>query len=630
MKIGPLKIAATTTIVLLWVNTGCSEKNNGGKEDSGINEISTVPATALSILPGLPDRSADAPLAALFSKTNPHADEEWTSEAFTKTAGEQLHKIADAIASGGSFDAVEGNLASCVSSSYHGPDLRPDTVEVFKDGAISVSRNSPEYQATSIHQGQAGFQQSLTQFAKDIGMVADGQIKIKFKIIRVEVSATKATTRSLFETICSKAEQKLQQTCTWECSWVREGKNPNPLLDSITVSDFEEVIYQSGLPAFVNATHSLMGNEKSFREQMLHGADHWYGNLDVAFDIHQGNHGMSIGDVNGDSLDDLFICQPAGLPNLLYIRNQDGTLRDATNAAGLNWLDGSRSALFADFDNDGDQDMAIGMEYSLGLFENDGLGKFKLISTVKIHSWPQSIATADFDNDGDLDIFVCGYSPRGETDPGDIFANPVPYHDANNGARNFMLENKSRWLFADITEAVGMNTNNKRFSFAASWEDYDNDGDQDLYVANDFGRNNLYRNDLIAGDIRKFTDVAAQAGVEDISAGMSVSWGDYNRDGLIDLYVSNMFSAAGNRITFQRQFKPDTDDISRQSLQRHARGNTLFENTGDGTFKDVSLDAGVTMGRWAWGSGFADINNDGWQDLYVANGFFTARDTEDL
>ncbi|MFP6873093.1 MAG: VCBS repeat-containing protein [Verrucomicrobiales bacterium] len=612
------------------MSTGCSEKNDKGKGTPAVNKISTTPAQTLSILPGLPDRSADAPLAALFAKINPDADEKWSSEAFTKAAGKQLHKIADALAARGSFDAVEGGLASCVSSSYHGPDLRPDTMEVFKDGALSISRGAAQNQATATHQGRAGFQQSLIQYAKDIGAKTDAQIKTTFKIIRVEVSAAKATTLALLETICSKDEQQLQQTSTWKCSWVREGKNTSPLLSSITVSDFEEVIYQSGLPAFINATHSLMGNEKSFREQMLHGADYWYGNLDVAFDIHQGNHGMSIGDANGDSLDDLFICQPAGLPNLLYIRNQDGTLRDATHEAGLDWLDGSRSALFADFDNDGDQDMVIGLEYSLGLFENNGLGKFKLISTVEIHSWPQSIATADFDNDGDLDIFVCGYSPRGETDPGDIFANPVPYHDANNGARNFMLENKSQWIFADITEAVGMNTNNRRFSFAATWEDYDNDGDQDLYVANDFGRNNLYRNDLIAGDIRKFTDVAAQAGVEDISAGMSVSWGDYNRDGLIDLYVSNMFSAAGNRIAFQRQFKPGTDGISRQSLQRHARGNTLFENTGDGTFKDVSRDAGVTMGRWAWGSGFADINNDGWQDLYVANGFFTAQDTEDL
>lgn len=188
-----------------------------------------------------------------------------------------------------------------------------------------------------------------------------------------------------------------------------------------------------------------------------------------------------------------------------------------------------------------------------------------------------------------------------------------------------LLRNDGNWDFVDVTGAVGLDQNNNRFSFAASWEDYDNDGDPDLYVANDYGRNNLYRND--GG---RFTDVAAQLGIEDMSAGMSVSWADFNRDGILDLYISNMFSAAGNRITYQRQFKPDAGDELLAGYRRHARGNSLFEGKPGGKFSDVSLSAGVTMGRWAWGSRFADLNNDGWQDLVVANGFITAPDTGDL
>ncbi len=628
MKIGPLKTAIPIALLLLLLNTGCSPKNERAENPPAQDQ--EAPSSPLATIPGLPARSRDAPLAALFAKTNPQADKNWTSEAFTQAAGTQLQKIVDALAAQGSFDTTEGDINSCVSPDYHGPLLWPGTVEVFKDDFISVSRSPARKTVELIHRGQKGFQESLAQLAQRIGSGDNGQLKAKFKIIRVETSGETAKTVVLFETMSSQPRQKLQHSFTWHCHWVRAGDDPNPLLSTVTVDTLEEVIYAGKQSGFINATHSLMSSEASYHEQMIHGADYWYGNMDVAFDIHQGNHGISIGDADGDGLDDLFVCQPAGLPNRLYLRQQDGTLRDATSSAGLDWLDGSRSALFADFDNDGDQDMVIGLEYSLGLFENDGQGKFTLTSTVEINSWPQSIATADFDNDGDLDLFVCGYSPRGETDPGDIFANPVPYHDANNGARNFMLENNGTWIFSDITEAVGMNVNNSRFSFAATWEDYDNDGDQDLYVANDFGRNNLYRNELIGSKARRFIDVASQAGVEDISAGMSVSWGDYNRDGFMDLYVSNMFSAAGNRITFQRQFKPDTDNLSREYLQRHARGNTLFENTGKGTFKDVSLNAGVNMGRWAWGSGFTDINNDGWQDLYVANGFFTAQITEDL
>ena len=188
-----------------------------------------------------------------------------------------------------------------------------------------------------------------------------------------------------------------------------------------------------------------------------------------------------------------------------------------------------------------------------------------------------------------------------------------------------LIRNDGDWRFRDATRESGLDENNRRWSYAASWEDYDNDGDQDLYVANDYGRNCLYQN--VGG---RFHDVARKAGVEDIASGMSVSWGDYNGDGRMDLYVGNMFSSAGGRVTFQRNFKADASSEEKKHLQRLARGNTLFRNRGDGTFDDVSQAAGVTMGRWAWSSEFVDINNDGWEDIVVANGHVTGDATGDL
>ena len=188
-----------------------------------------------------------------------------------------------------------------------------------------------------------------------------------------------------------------------------------------------------------------------------------------------------------------------------------------------------------------------------------------------------------------------------------------------------LLANLGGFRFGDVTAQVGLDQNNTRWSFAAAWEDFDRDGDPDLYVANDFGRNSLYRNDS-----GRFTDVAAGAGVEDMAAGMSVAWGDFNRDGGADLYIGNMFSAAGNRVSYQRQFAPGAGDVP--GLQRMARGNTLFAAAGDGAgnFTDVSVAAGVTAGDWAWSSAFADLNNDGWQDLVVANGYLTNSRQDDL
>jgi hypothetical protein len=233
-------------------------------------------------------------------------------------------------------------------------------------------------------------------------------------------------------------------------------------------------------------------------------------------------------------------------------------------------------------------------------------------------------ALADYDLDGDLDLYVCSYDFWQSESAYDA---PTPYYDARNGPPNLLFRNLGDGRFEEATAAAGLMQNNDRFSFSAAWGDYDDDGDPDLYVANDFGRNNLYRNN---GD-GTFADVAAAAGVEDLAAGMSAAWGDYDNDGDLDLYVSNMWSSAGQRLTFNPQFAnvAASEDL-RGNYRRQARGNSLFRNRGDGTFEDVSLAAGVTMGRWAWGSDFVDLDNDGSLDLFVQNGYITGERLDDL
>jgi hypothetical protein len=91
-----------------------------------------------------------------------------------------------------------------------------------------------------------------------------------------------------------------------------------------------------------------------------------------------------------------------------------------------------------------------------------------------------------------------------------------------------------------------------------------------------------------------------------------------------------MFSAAGNRVTYQRKFNASRKSGDTSAMQRMARGNSLFQQGPDGVFRDASEEAGVTMGRWAWSSGFVDLNNDGWEDLVVANGYLSNPKTDDL
>ena len=144
---------------------------------------------------------------------------------------------------------------------------------------------------------------------------------------------------------------------------------------------------------------------------------------------------------------------------------------------------------------------------------------------------------ADYDRDGWLDIYFCLYLYYQGTDQ---YKYPSPYYDAENGPPNFMMRNQRDGTFRDVTAETGLDKNNTRYSFCCGWSDYNRDGWPDLYVVNDFGRKNLYRNN---GD-GTFTDVAPQAGVEDVGAGMGVCWLDYDNDGAEDLYVANMWTAA--------------------------------------------------------------------------------------
>ncbi len=408
-------------------------------------------------------------------------------------------------------------------------------------------------------------------------------------------------------------------------AWAASGEDW--ALDSATVEGLREV--RAGQFHFTEITDETFGSIPSFNVQLSNDTDYWRARLDAAIGVSvYGHQGISVGDADGDGWEDIYISQPAGLPNRLYINNGDGTFSDAT-PDGLAVLDDTSMSLFADVDNDSDQDLILISSEPM-LFRNAGGGEFAIDREAGLRPPPDrggmftGAALADYDLDGDLDLYVCSYD---FWQAGSDYASPTPYYDATNGPPNLLFRNRGDGTFEEITEAAGLMANNDRFSFSPAWGDYDDDGDPDLYVANDFGRNNLYRNN---GD-GTFNDVAAEAGVEDLAAGMSAAWGDYDNDGDLDLYVANMWSSAGQRLTFADQFADvvDSDDV-RRKFQRQARGNSLFRNNGDGTFADVSDEAGVTMGRWGWGADFVDLDNDGSLDLFLQNGYLTGERLDDL
>ena len=415
-----------------------------------------------------------------------------------------------------------------------------------------------------------------------------------------------------------------QRVGIWQLAWTPAASGDFQVQSWRAINETQA---RSHAPVYVDITAAALSNNASYTAQMLHGTDYWRTILDGAcgIDIY-GHNGVSAADIDNDGFDDLYICQPAGLPNRLYRNRGDGTFEDITEFSGLGILENTACALFADFNNDGRQDVILVRTNGPLLFLNEGGGKFRpRPDAFQFANPPQGTftgaAVADYDCDGWLDIYFCLYAYYQGTGQ---YKYPSPYHDAENGPPNFMMRNHRDGSFRDVTRESGLYQNNTRYSFSCGWTDFDRDGWPDLYVVNDFGRKNLYRNN---GD-GTFIDVAPRAGVEDVGAGMSVGWFDYDNDGSQDLYVANMWTAAGVRVSTQPIFKRNSQPEVRALYQKHAMGNSLFHNRGR-EFEDTTQASGMGVGRWAWASDAFDFDHDGFPDVYIATGMVSGPQRQD-
>ncbi|HSR52398.1 MAG TPA: CRTAC1 family protein [Acidobacteriota bacterium] len=347
--------------------------------------------------------------------------------------------------------------------------------------------------------------------------------------------------------------------------------------------------------------------------------------------LRHGPAGISAADYDNDGFYDLFI--PDGVRSRLFRNRGDGTFEDVTRVGGLGGLDGVSVGLFADFDNDGHKDFFVSRTFSPNqLFMNNGDGTFSdetSKSGLAEDCCTTVASAADYDNDGDLDLYVGRYLDPRQQSPSTLYT--------RNGEPNQLYRNRGDGTFENVTAQAGVGE--RGLCLGTVFGDYDDDGDADLYVANDFGRNTLYRNE---GD-GTFSDVTVESNTLAYGAGMNASMGDYDNDGDLDIYVTNIRSeiawlAAGptvhaymlNNFTSGMWLSdmPLFWEIYRQSgfnfidvFQQMAMGNNLLRNRGDGTFEDVTWQAHANPPGWFWGASLADFDNDGWQDIYAANGW---------
>jgi len=292
----------------------------------------------------------------------------------------------------------------------------------------------------------------------------------------------------------------------------------------------------------------------------------------------------------------------------LFKNNRDGTFTDVTVKAGLARSGWGQACCVGDYNNDGWNDLFVSYYGQNALFRNNGNGTLTEVTKEAgllqdRLRWNSGCAFLDYDKDGRLDLFVGNYIDL------DLKTAPKP-EEANctykgiqvacgppglNGGKNLLYRNNGNGTFTDVSEKAGMSTSLGTYALGVAAADFDNDGWPDLYVANDSTSATLYVNQRDG----TFKDQAIEAGVAyspdgKPQAGMGVSAGDFNRDGLLDIVKTN--------------FAGDTD--------------SLYQNIGEGSFDDRTYQAGLGMNTrlLGWGVGFVDIDNDGWLDILVANG----------
>lgn len=302
-------------------------------------------------------------------------------------------------------------------------------------------------------------------------------------------------------------------------------------------------------------------------------------------------------DRDGD-LDFYILTSKEGAPNALFRNEGNGRFVDvaaSSRVADLNNAEGlSMTCLFADVNNDGYQDLLVGSYGRTRLLHGDAAGRFTEVGNAAGLTETGNVSAAvffDYDADGWLDLLVGRYFEQDMRRLTSLAALPTTFHSARNGAPNLLYRNNGNGSFTEVGGALGVN--DRGWTLAAAAGDLDNDGDSDVYIANDFGPDVVYRNN---GD-GSFSDVSDDAIGPDSDAGMNAEMGDINGDGLLDLYVTNI-----------------TNPVMDQ-------GNMLWKNLGKLQFVNLAQAMNVRDGGWGWAAKFLDFDNDGDLDIYTVNGF---------
>ncbi len=446
--------------------------------------------------------------------------------------------------------------------------------------------------------------------------------RIEIRPYRSQVESGKTSVSLIVECFGIFDKTSSQQgTAIWLSEWSPEfGQRKLQTVSVLAQEEIKTAVYDGKM--FRDCTASILKRCESLERQLVFGLDQWaqrIPHLDVT-----GKQGLCVGDINRDGLDDIYVCQPHGLPNLLFTQNADGTVDDASHAAKVDLLDATFAAVMVDLDNDRDQDLALTTDESLVLLSNNGSNVFQVEHRLPLGRQAASISAADYDQDGDLDLFLCKTNPIVQQND---LLQILPAFDPNaRGGRNILLQNNEGWEFKDVTESVGFTSDNDEFTRCAVWLDFDFDGDQDLYVSNDFASDRIFRN-----DDGWFSDVTNAQNMHQVARHRTASVGDFNQDGRFDVFAGTLASSAAIEAA-NSWTKPATENrepAGSMDAMLTAEDHVWYSAAPEG-FTPFFLRAPLFATQSASGSVAADLNNDGLDDIVVSNGGLSRSLADDL
>jgi enediyne biosynthesis protein E4 len=523
-------------------------------------------------------------LAAIVAGEQKMTETVWAPEMLAQKCGALFENLWDDLNSAGNKTAV---LQSFPFGTIDIPEFRkPKSLRhgiLLFESSGAASMNNTEWKAFAGAQADAGWEISQTEF----------------RHVRFDTDAIGQARQSRFSfsahLVNGLTEERAALEGTLLIDWEPAPVVLAPRVRRIDASDLR-LTARRGPPAFQEVLFEIIEppGGSYFIDPLIHY------------------------DLDGDGLSEVILASG----NLVFKRRPDGSFesRDLCRFPGGIIFPG----LIADFDADGVADFLCAKFEGVYLFRGAPGGIFDLPGELVWKANPrlrygQAMACGDIDNDGHLDVFLAQYKvpyERGQM--------PTPYYDANDGYPSYLLRNDGHGRFTDMTWRSGLEASRWRRAYSASFVDLDNDGDLDLVLVSDFAGLNLYSNDGRG----RFTDITKEKVAERHSFGMSQLVADLNSDGLLDLLMIGMNVPVADRLIHLGLARPGFEDYLAMAGPM-TYGNRLYLGQNSGGFQQTSLNDSIARTGWSWGCSAFDFDNDGFPDLYLANGHESKQSVRD-